>query len=68
VPRAPGTSKRNKLEHRPFCHITQNWRGRLLVSHDIIVQLIASTTTAQGLHVRAALDRRRYPTRKKVTQ
>jgi len=63
----PGTSKWNKIEHRLFCHITQNWRGRPLVSHDIIVKLIASTTTAQGLRVRAGLDRRRYPTRKKVS-
>jgi len=63
----PGTSKWNKIEHRLFCHITQNWRGRPLVSHDIIVKLISSTTTAQGLHVQAALDRRHYPTHKKVT-
>jgi len=63
----PGTSKWNKIEHRLFCHITQNWRGRPLVSHDIIVQLIASTTTAQGLKVQAALDRRQYPLKKKVT-
>jgi len=63
----PGTSKWNKIEHRLFCHITQNWRGRPLISHDIIVKLIAGTTTAQGLRVRAALDRRRYPTRKKVS-
>jgi hypothetical protein len=63
----PGTSKWNKIEHRLFCHITQNWRGRPLVSHEIIVKLIASTTTAQGLRVQAALDRRRYPTRKKVS-
>ena len=63
----PGTSKWNKIEHRLFCHITQNWRGRPLVSHDIIVKLISSTTTAQGLRVQAALDRRHYPTRKKVS-
>ena len=63
----PGTSKWNKIEHRLFCHITQNWRGRPLVSHDVIVKLIASTTTAQGLKVLAALDRRQYPLKKKVT-
>jgi hypothetical protein len=63
----PGTSKWNKIEHRLFCHITQNWRGRPLVSHDVIVKLIASTTTAQGLKVQAALDRRQYPLKKKVT-
>ena len=63
----PGTSKWNKIEHRLFCHITQNWRGRPLISHDIIVKLISSTTTAQGLRVKAALDRRHYPTQKKVT-
>jgi hypothetical protein len=63
----PGTSKWNKIEHRLFCHITQNWRGRPLVSHEIIVKLIAGTTTTEGLHVRAALDRHHYPTRKKVT-
>jgi len=63
----PGTSKWNKIEHRMFCHITQNWRGRPLVSHEIIVKLISNTTTAQGLRVQAALDRRHYPTRKKVS-
>jgi len=64
----PGTSKWNKIEHRLFCHITQNWRGQPLVSHEVIVQLIGSTTTAEGLKVKAALDRRRYPTRKKVAK
>jgi transposase len=63
----PGTSKWNKIEHRLFCHITQNWRGRPLVSHEIIVQLISNTTTTQGLKVQAALDRRHYPTQKKIT-
>jgi len=62
-----GTSKWNKIEHRLFCHITQNWRGRPLVSHEIIVQLISNTTTTQGLKVQAALDRRHYPTQKKIT-
>jgi hypothetical protein len=49
----PGTSKWNKIEHRMFCHITQNWRGRPLVSHEVIVNLIAHTTTTQGLKIKA---------------
>ena len=52
----PGTSKWNKIEHRLFCFITQNWRGRPLVSHEAIVNLIANTTTSTGLIVKAALD------------
>jgi len=63
----PGTSKWNKIEHRMFCHITQNWRGRPLVSHEVIVHLIANTVTQQGLKVRAELDKRRYPAGVKVT-
>jgi hypothetical protein len=63
----PGTSKWNKIEHRLFCHITQNWRGKPLASHDVIVQLIGGTTTATGLKVKAELDRRNYPTRQKIT-
>lgn len=58
----PGTSKWNKIEHRMFCHITQNWRGRPLVSHDVIVNLIAHTATAEGLKIKAALDSGTYPT------
>lgn len=58
----PGTSKWNKIEHRMFCHITQNWRGRPLVSHDVIVNLIANTTTKTGLKIRAELDCGSYPT------
>lgn len=58
----PGTSKWNKIEHRMFCHITENWRGRPLLSHEVIVNLIASTTTTKGLRVKAALDRKPYPT------
>ncbi len=58
----PGTSKWNKIEHRMFCHITQNWRGRPLVSHEVIIQLIAGTTTKTGLKIRAELDTRHYPT------
>jgi hypothetical protein len=64
----PGTSKWNKIEHRMFSHITQNWRGKPLVSHEVIVQLIAHTTTTAGLKVRAALDRRLYPTGEKVSR
>jgi transposase len=63
----PGTSKWNKIEHRLFCHITQNWRGQPLVSHEIIIKLIGNTTTEAGLKVQAALDKRKYPTRKKVS-
>ena len=63
----PGTSKWNKIEHRMFCHITQNWRGRPLISHEVIVQLIANTTTSQGLKIQAELDHRKYPTGTKVT-
>ena len=57
----PGTSKWNKIEHRLFCHITQNWRGQPLAELEIIVQLIGRTTTHEGLKVKAALDRRSYP-------
>jgi hypothetical protein len=63
----PGTSKWNKVEQRMFCHITRNWRGRPLTSHVVIVKLIGGTTTEEGLRVRAALDRRRYPTGVTVT-
>ena len=63
----PGTSKWNKIEHRLFCQVTQNWRGKPLVSHDLIVKLIADTTTATGLKVRAALDTGRYESGIKVS-
>jgi len=63
----PGTSKWNKIEHRMVCHSTENWRGRPLVSHEVIVQLIGSTTTRAGLTIRAGLDTGRYPTGIKVT-
>ena len=63
----PGSSKWNKIEHRMFCHITQNWRGRPLVSHEVIVNLIANTTTQAGLKIRAELDRGNYPTGIKIT-
>jgi Rhodopirellula transposase DDE domain len=63
----PGTSKWNKIEHRMFCHITQNWRGRPLVSHEVIIQLINNTRTKAGLKIRAELDTGRYPTGIKVS-
>jgi transposase len=63
----PGTSKWNKIEHRLFCHITQNWRGRPLVSHAVIVNLIGATTTSTGLKVQAGLDLAEYPTGIKVS-
>lgn len=56
----PGTSKWNKIEHRLFCHITQNWRGKPLISHEVIVNLIANTRTRSGLRVQAELDTDRY--------
>ena len=57
----PGTSKWNKIEHRLFSFSSQNWRGQPLISHAVIVNLIAATTTPTGLRVRARLDRTRYP-------
>src|SRR5450759_2304458 len=52
----PGTSKWNKIEHRLFSHITTNWRGKPLTSYEVIVNLIAATTTAKGLKVKCMLD------------
>ena len=63
----PGTSKWNKIEHRLFCHITKNWRGRPLTTLQVIVNLIGSTKTEQGLKVYAQLDENRYKTGIKVT-
>jgi len=63
----PGTSKWNKIEHRLFSFITQNWRGRPLVSHQAIVSLIAGTKTRAGLLVKAALDTNQYQTHLKVS-
>ena len=57
----PGTSKWNKIEHRLFCHITQNWRGKPLRTFETIVDLIGHTRTTKGLRVKAKLDKRRYP-------
>ena len=63
----PGTSKWNKIEHRLFSHITMNWRGRPLTSHEVVVQTIAATTTRTGLQVKAALDENTYPTGLRIT-
>jgi Rhodopirellula transposase DDE domain/Helix-turn-helix of DDE superfamily endonuclease len=63
----PGTSKWNKVEHRLFSHITMNWRGRPLTSHDVVINSIAATTTRTGLTVQARLDDNSYPTGVKVT-
>jgi hypothetical protein len=63
----PGTSKWNKIEHRRFCHITENWRGRPLVSREVVVHLIGHTTTTTGLAIRSALDDNSYPTGREVT-
>lgn len=62
----PGTSKWNKIEHRLFSHISMNWRGRPLTSHEVIVETIAATTTSTGLTVHAELDTNSYPTGVKI--
>jgi hypothetical protein len=58
----PGTSKWNKIEHRMFCHITQNWRGKPLISHEVIINPIGNTTTHKGLTIQAELDTNQYET------
>jgi hypothetical protein len=63
----PGTSKWNKIEHRMFCHITQNWRGRPLTSYAVIVQLIGNTRTTAGLKICSELDDHVYPLKETVT-
>jgi hypothetical protein len=63
----PGTSKWNKIEHRLFSHISMNWRGRPLVSHEVVVELLGATTTRQGLQVQAELDTGTYPKDIKVS-
>ncbi|PTQ86722.1 DDE family transposase, partial [Nitrosomonas nitrosa] len=63
----PGTSKWNKIEHRLFSYISMNWRGRPLISHEVIINLIAGTTTRKGLKVHAELDDSLYPTGIKVS-
>jgi hypothetical protein len=63
----PGTSKWNKVEHRLFSHISMNWRGRPLSSHEVVVQTIAATTTRTGLRVKAVPDENTYPTGLRIT-
>ena len=64
----PGTSKWNKIEHRLFCHITENWRGTPLRTFETIVDRIGNTRTASGLRVHAQLDPGEYPTGMRVTK
>ena len=63
----PGTSKWNKIEHRLFSFITQNWRGKPLISHEVIINLLASTRTKTGLTVRCEIDNDSYPKGIKVS-
>lgn len=62
----PGTSKWNKIEHSMFCHISRNWRGKPLISHEVIIKLIGSTTTKEGLELGVSLDNNKYKKRIKV--
>lgn len=64
----PGTSQWNKIEHRMFCHITENWRGRPLVSREVVVNLIGHTTTTTGLEIHAELNENSYPSGREVTE
>lgn len=64
----PGTSKWNKIEHRLFSFISKNWRAKPLISHEVIVNLITSTTTKTGLKVRCRIDEREYPTGIKISK
>jgi DDE family transposase len=64
----PGTSKWNRIEHRMFAYISQNWRGKPLVSHQVIIQLIAATSTDAGLTVTCDIDRSLYPRGIKVSK
>jgi len=63
----PGTSKWNKIEHRLFSYISMNWRGQPLISHEVIVNLIAGTTTRKGLKIYAELDDSSYPSGIKIS-
>ncbi len=63
----PGTSKWNKIEHRLFSHISMNWKGIPLTSHEVVVNLIANTRTSKGLVVHAVLDENKYPKGIKIT-
>jgi transposase len=64
----PGTSKWNKIEHCMFCHITENWRGRPLVSREVVINLIGHTTTQTGLEILSELNEHSYPTGREVTE
>lgn len=64
----PGTSKWNKVEHKLFSHISMNWKGQPLTSHDVVVKMISSTKTKTGLKVKAKIDRRAYPKGRKVSE
>ena len=64
----PGTSKWNKIEHRMFCHISQNWRGRPLTSREVVVNLISNTKTNKGLNIMAELDESTYEKGIKVSK
>ncbi len=63
----PGTSKWNKIEHRMFCHITENWRSRPLLSREVAINLISNTSTNKGLKLKASLDEAEYPMGKKIS-
>jgi hypothetical protein len=63
----PGTSKWNKIGHRRFCHITENWRDRPLINREVAVNLISNTTTSKGLKLQANLDEAEYPIGKKIS-
>src|SRR2546427_7114308 len=67
APHEGGWAKNPKIEHRMFCHITENWRGRPLVSREVVVNLIGHTTTKAGLAIRSVLDENSYPTGREVT-
>lgn len=64
----PGTRKWKKIEHRMLCHSTENWRGRPLISHEVVVNFIGHPTTNTGLTMQAALDKHTYPTGMKVSK
>ena len=63
----PGTSKWNKIEHRMFSHISRNWRGHPLISHEVVIELIGATTTSKGLKIGTSLDKTSYPKGIKVS-
>jgi len=64
----PGTSKWNSIEHKMFCHITMNWRGRPLTSREVVVNLISNTTTKEGLKINSELDERKYEKGRKTSK